>query len=82
MDALARATIAADAMVSDGVLAGRVEDRYGSWGGQLGQEILAGNHCLSDLDELVRANAVDPALVSGRQEELEHLVARFLERVR
>lgn len=82
MDVLARATIAADAMAADGVLAGRLEDRYGSWNGDLGQEILAGNRTLTELDGLVRSESLEPEPVSGRQEELEHLVARYIERVR
>ena len=82
MDTLARATIAADSLRSDGVLAGWVEDRYASWGSELGQEVLAGHRSLTDLDDLVRSEGLEPEPVSGRQEELEHLVARYLERVR
>ena len=55
--------------------------RYAGWGEPLGTSILAGDHTLAGLHE--RAfGAGEPVEISGRQEMLENLVARHIERAR
>ena len=43
MDTLARSLLVAHAMLDDGVLEGRRDDRYAGWGTGLGHDILSGN---------------------------------------
>ncbi len=81
MDTLARALLAAHAMLDDGVLAARVADRYADWDGELGRAITGGGLDLAALAERAR-DSPDPVPRSGHQEALEHLVARYVERAR
>jgi xylose isomerase len=79
MDTMARALLAAAAMHEDGALAAVRADRYRGWDGALGQSILGGDATLASLHE--RAMGLgEPTRVSGRQEALERLVARYVER--
>ncbi len=78
LDTLARGLLVAAAMVEDGELAARVEERYSRWDGDLGRDILAGKADLVALRELVVDHGLDPQPVSGRQEELENMVGRYL----
>lgn len=81
MDVMARGLLVAAALIEDGVLADHVADRYAGWDGDLGRRIGAGEESLSSLRD--RMAVVDePAPVSGRQEMLENLVARYVERTR
>ena len=82
MDTLARALLAAASLVESGELADAVADRYAAWSSDLGRAIDAGDHTLADLHDLVLAEDVDSAPPSGRQEALETVVNRHLERAR
>ncbi|MGB1631070.1 MAG: xylose isomerase, partial [Acidimicrobiales bacterium] len=85
MDTLARSLLVAHAMLDDGVLEDRRARRYEAWGGSLGSDIHAGighGASLAALHDLVAGSELDPAPVSGRQEELENLVNRYIERTR
>ncbi len=82
MDVMARSLLVAHEMLTDGVLSDIRADRYRGWGGPLGVDIMAGRLSLADLDEMVTDRSLEPALVSGRQEALENLVNRYVERVR
>lgn len=77
VDTLARGLLAAAAMIEDGELARRVEDRYAGWSGDLGASILAGGLDLASLAELALERGLDPRPLSGRQEALENLVNRY-----
>ncbi len=79
MDTTARALLVADAMLHDGALEGPRAERYSGWDGDLGQRILGGDETLASLDEHT-LGAGEPTRVSGRQEALENLVARYVER--
>jgi xylose isomerase len=74
MDTLARALLVAAAMVEDGALAQRVEERYAGWSGALGTAILDGTETLESLEDKVAAGQIDPSPVSGHQELLENIV--------
>jgi len=86
MDTMARALLAAQAMLDDGVLAHARAERYAGWDRDLGTAILDGRRSLGDLHDraLSRSGGGSggPARRSGRQEELENLVARYVERAR
>jgi len=77
IDVTARALLAAEQIVQDGRLAKAVKSRYQGWSGPLGQEILAGKSSLEALSKRTLDRNEDVAPVSGRQEMLESLVARF-----
>ncbi len=81
MDTIARSLLAAAALLEEGELAVAVQHRYAGWETEFGRQILTGDVTLNSLRE--RASSVlDPIPVSGRQELLENLVNRTIERVR
>ena len=82
MDTMARALLAAGAMWEDGALENIRRDRYAGWEGELGIDILDGRASLASLRERTLGRDDEPARVSGRQEEIENLVARYIERAR
>ena len=58
-----------------------VAARYAGWQGELGQAIMAGERTLADLHQHV-LETPEPVRQSGRQEMLENIVARYVERAR
>jgi xylose isomerase len=81
MDTMARALLAAAAMADDGALESIRTDRYAGWNGELGTAIMNGGHSLADLHARAMGRP-EPSRVSGRQEAIENLVARYIERAR
>jgi len=81
VDTMARALLAAVSLQESGELADLRSHRYAGWDGPLGSGILGGT-TLADLHELALGGALDPQPVSGRQELLENLVNRHVERAR
>jgi xylose isomerase len=82
VDTVARALLAAASLLESGELADRRTVRYEGWDGALGTGILDGATSLADLHRLVLAEDLDPVAVSGRQELLENLANRHIERAR
>ena len=78
MDTVARGLLNAARMIEDGRLDDALERRYAGWEGELGRDILGGRASLVELSERVLARGLDPRPVSGRQEQLENLVSRYL----
>jgi xylose isomerase len=78
MDTLARALIAAAALIEDGALESARDTRYEGWSTSLGSQIMGGTIGLSGLEERVASGELDPTPVSGRQEEYENLVNRTI----
>ncbi len=74
MDTLARALLAAAAMVTDGGIERVRDQRYEGWTTGLGAEVLAGSIDLATLADRAIADNLDPAPTSGRQEQLENVV--------
>jgi xylose isomerase len=74
MDTLARALLAAAAMVERGEIARLLSDRYAGWSGELGKSILSRDALLEILAGRVATGEIDPTPRSGRQELLENLV--------
>ncbi len=81
MDTMARALLAAHAMLSDGALTDVIAERYAGWRTPIGKRIMNSEHSLESLRDYVKSS-VEPGRVSGRQEMLENTVARYVERAR
>jgi xylose isomerase len=81
MDTMARALLAAAAMTDDGALESIRSNRYAAWNGQLGTGIMNGSHSLAELHRRAFEQP-EPSRHSGRQEAIENLVARYIERAR
>jgi xylose isomerase len=77
MDAIARGLLAAAAILEDGRLERARAERYAGWEAPEGRNVLAGKRSLADLSARVLAETTEPRPVSGRQELLENLLARF-----
>ena len=77
LDTLARALLAAAAMIEDGKLDRFVADRYAKWNEGEGADMLAGKRDLAAIAERVERLGLDPQPQSGRQEYLENLVNRY-----
>ena len=80
MDVMARSLLAAASILEDGDLDSRRAARYAGWDAE--QDLLSGKVSLQQIHDELEANNVEPAHLSGRQESLEGLVARHIERVR
>jgi len=82
MDTMARSLLAATSLLASGELAEFGRDRYAGWDGPLGARILDGSHTLVDLRRRVEEDGLAPSPRSGRQELLEQIVNRHVERAR
>jgi len=81
MDTMARALLVAASIIDDGELDRMRTERYADWDSAHGQAILAGTVSLDDLHK--RAFTMgETTRRSGRQERLENLVAKHVERAR
>ena len=78
MDACARALIAAEAMIRDGAIERRLEDRYLGWSRASARAMLEGKETLEAIAARVERDGIDPAPVSGRQELIELIVNRYV----
>jgi xylose isomerase len=81
MDTMARALLVAAAILEGGELDANRTARYAGWDGELGRSILDGTTSLASLHQRAFDQG-EPARVSGGQERLENLVARYVARVR
>ena len=80
MDTLARSLLVAWSLLESGDLQRAVDDRYRRWDGDLGRDILQGGRTLADLHSLVLEQGLEGAPTSGRQELLENVVNRHIDR--
>jgi xylose isomerase len=78
MDVCARALLVAAEMIEHGQLDKELRQRYAGWQKPWGQDVLAGKVSLQDLSDRVLSADTDVLPVSGRQENLENLVNRYL----
>jgi xylose isomerase len=81
MDTMARSLLAAAAIIEGGELDAFRASRYEGWDSELGRSIMGGTSSLADLHNR-QLTADEPTPRSGRQEQLENLVARHIERAR
>jgi len=82
MDTMARALVAAASIVESGDLDDNLAARYAGWSGELGTTIMSGNTSMKSLHDRAMERPGDLTRASGRQEALENLVARHIERAR
>lgn len=82
MDTMARSLLVAAALLEDGVLEDAKAERYSGWSGELGSSISGGQTTLAQLRDRAMGIDTEPTPVSGRQELLENIVAKYVERVR
>jgi xylose isomerase len=80
MDTMARSLLAAASIIEHGELDTRRAARYAGW--DSATDVLDGKVSLQQMHDQLIANTVEPEHASGRQEQLEALVARHIERVR
>jgi xylose isomerase len=78
IDTLARSLLVAATMIEDGSLERLRTERYAGWNETLGRSILTGDEPIEVIAGRVFAGEIDPAPVSGRQEELENIVNRAI----
>jgi xylose isomerase len=79
MDTMARALLAASSILDDGELDRRRAERYAGWDRA---DDIAGGASLQQLHDAQLDGGAEPAPVSGRQEALENLVAKHIDRAR
>lgn len=76
MDACAAGFKAAAAMLEDGKLEAKRDERYAGWGTETGKKLMVSN--LTEIHDNVLASGLNPQPTSGQQERLENLVNRYL----
>ncbi len=81
MDAYAKGLKIAAAIRADRGLDGFIESRYSSWDEGIGAKIEAGQVGLADLEAYMLEKGEVTPNVSGRQEMLENLVNKYIDRV-
>jgi xylose isomerase len=81
-DTLARSLLVAASLIESDELEEHRRRRYAGWDGPLGTSIADGSSSLTELHRLVTEQDLDPVAVSGRQELLENVVNRHIDRVR
>ena len=80
MDAFARGLRVAAAIREESALSSVVTERYKSWDGDLGKKIEAGACSFDELEKLMLEKGEAAANTSGRQELLENIVNRYLDK--
>lgn len=78
MDHMALALKKAALMLENDFITTNMKQRYASWSGDLGCDILAAKHSLESLAEITITKNLHPKHVSGQQELLENTVNRIL----
>ena len=79
MDAFALGLLKADEIIRDGRVDAFIEERYGSFKGELGKRILSGKETLESLAAVgMKIKDEDVYVPSGRQEYLENLINSIL----
>jgi xylose isomerase len=78
MDCCARGLVAAARMLEDEALETPLEERYAGWEGFEAKKMLAGDYSLADIEAYVRQSNLDPEPRSGKQEQLENIVSRYV----
>ncbi len=81
MDTMAKSLLVAAALIEDGTLETLIEERYAGWSSPEGSKLLNGEYSLAELHQQVMTTNIDPAPTSGRQEMIENLVNRTIERI-
>ncbi len=78
MDCCARGLKAAARMVEDRALSAPLEERYAGWQDKVPKQMLDGSMGLADIEAHVLQNDINPQPRSGKQEQLENIVNRYV----
>ncbi len=78
MDCCARGLKAAARMVEDRALSAPLEERYAGWQDKVSKQMLEGSMGLADIEAHVLQNDINPQPRSGKQEQLENIVNRYV----
>jgi len=78
MDVCARGLKAAARILEEGRLEAARDARYAGWQGEAARAMLAPGARLEEIADAAVARGLDPQPVSGRQEQLENLVNRYV----
>ena len=78
VDALARALLSAERVLTSGDIQQFKDERYNGWSNGLGQTLLAPDASLEAIADLAHDKQLNPAHASGRQEYLETIINRHL----
>jgi xylose isomerase len=81
MDAFAKGLKIAAAIRADRAIDGFISGRYSSWDEGIGAKIESGQVGFAELEAYMLGKGEVTPNVSGRQEMLEHLVNRYIDRV-
>ncbi len=81
MDVLSKSLLVAAKLIEDGELEELIEARYAGWDEATGRQLLSGEIGLADCHTEVLARNIDPPPTSGRQEMIENLINRAIDRV-
>lgn len=77
MDCLARGLRGAAKAKAEGVLDKTIKDRYSSWSSDMGKKIEGGSSTFEEVAEYAK-KCGEPKQVSGKQEQLEQLINRYI----
>jgi xylose isomerase len=80
MDAFAKGLKIAARMIEENALSDMVKHRYSSWDGEFGQKIEAGKTSFAELEAFMLQKGEPTPNGSGRQELLEHVFNRYIDR--
>lgn len=80
MDAFAKGLKVAAKMLEEGALQKFIDQRYATWDSGIGAKIEAGEACFESLERYMLEKGEVDANVSGRQELIEAVVNRYLDR--
>ena len=81
MDAFAKGLKIAAAIRAEQGLQSVIDERYSSWGSELGQKIESGSVGFKELETLMLEKGDSAPSGSGRQELVENIVNRFMDKV-
>jgi len=78
VDLCARAFLTAAKIIEDGIYDALLKERYAGWDSTRGGEILDGGFTLEELESVAVKENIDPQPRSGKQEQIENLLARSI----
>jgi xylose isomerase len=78
VDLCARAFLTAVKLIEDGKYDAILDERYSSWKSGRPADMLAGKFSLDQIEEMALENKIDPQPRSGKQEQIENLLARSI----
>lgn len=77
-DLCARAFLTAAKILEEGKYDAIVNQRYAGWSEERPQAVLNGKYSLDQIETMALENAIDPQPRSGKQEQIENLLARMI----